>query len=107
MELCNKGHKTILATGYVDELHPDSEPFECGKIEDSGFEVIPEEISVGAHWCPECGELHDCWIEEPNHQNLYARVKEAERLLNRAIELMSTEQVSQWEGVRTWLEAPC
>lgn len=39
-------------------------------------------------------------------QNEYGRVKEAERLINKAVELMTTEQLSQWDGVRAWLEAP-
>lgn len=60
MILCNKGHKTILATGIVTEFEPDAEPYEAGIEEEA--EMIEAEISVGIHYCPECREVVDAWI---------------------------------------------
>lgn len=61
MILCNKGHKTILATGTVTDFELDAEPYEADVEED--VEMIEAEISVGIHYCPECREVVDAWIE--------------------------------------------
>ncbi len=33
-------------------------------------------------------------------------LKEAARLIDQALDIMTVEQVSQWEGVRAWQERP-
>lgn len=37
-------------------------------------------------------------------ERLWADLAEAERLIARAVELMTPDQVGQWEGVRAWQE---
>lgn len=61
--LCSKGHKVILATAIINEIEPDSEPFEA-EVEEK-IDIIETEITVGVHYCPECREVFDAWIEYP------------------------------------------
>jgi hypothetical protein len=37
-------------------------------------------------------------------QQLEQRIETAEQLINRAVDLMTLDQLSQWEGVRAWQE---
>lgn len=63
MIFCKKGHRVILATATINEIEPDAEPFEAGAEEK--IDLIETEITVGVHYCPECREVLDAWIEYP------------------------------------------
>lgn len=47
--------------------------------------------------------LSESW-ETAIERDLTNREEEAASLINRAIEIMTPEQVGQWEGVRAWIE---
>uniref|UniRef100_A0A6M3LNT1 Uncharacterized protein n=1 Tax=viral metagenome TaxID=1070528 RepID=A0A6M3LNT1_9ZZZZ len=66
MVKCKKcGHKTVLATGYVESFNPDEEPYENNILEDAEQEEIQAEVVVGIHYCEKCDEINDAWIESP------------------------------------------
>lgn len=58
------GHKLITATGEISSFEVDSEPYEAGVIEDSGFDFVDEFVEIGILWCPECCRTCYAWIAE-------------------------------------------
>jgi len=53
----------------------------------------------------ELNEVREAGLNEWQRANVAeSRLAEAERLINRAVDLMTEDQVGQWEGVRAWLE---
>ena len=53
---------------------------------------------IEAEYGREISDIRD-HVGELEDQN-----EEAQRLINAAVEIMTKEQVSQWSGVRAWLE---
>lgn len=44
--------------------------------------------------------------EEEKKEDMISQLTEARILINQAVELMTTDQLSQWQGVHAWLESP-
>ena len=74
---------------YVKQYNPGDRP----TVKGNGFDGI----EVG-----ETREEAEEFIIFVNH--LVARVTGAEKLIARAVEIMTPEQVGRWEGVRAWQE---
>ena len=51
-----------LVTAYIEELIPDQEPFESGKLEEMDNIIIG--IRLFGHWCPKCEYLVDIEVDE-------------------------------------------
>lgn len=58
--------KALLASGSVDMIFPDQEPYANGVIEKTEWDDgISTFIGVNCHWCPECGHLFDASVYDP------------------------------------------
>jgi len=58
-----KGNRVLLATRNVFEFFADSESFESSVEE--RVDPIDIEVCVGIHYCLDCGDILDVWIESP------------------------------------------